>query len=197
VTLLGGRLEGRSSHEQQPKQPSTMPMTTLTIQEVNNIISEHFIKIFGNVVEHYPAAAIGILKNRPFQNSNDISVAINNFLDKLEMKEKQTILQLYPDLVAKLTDLSKFMLHIEQYQRISGADRLTIEDKQKLGELNKLYREKFGFPFITYGKEYKDVFTIFSEMETRIENNIEEEIDLAMTEVKKIGRLRICEILQR
>jgi hypothetical protein len=65
-----------------------MPMTTLTIQEVNNIISEHFIKIFGNVVEHYPAAAIGILKNRPFQNSNDISVAINNFLDKLEMKGK-------------------------------------------------------------------------------------------------------------
>jgi 2-oxo-4-hydroxy-4-carboxy--5-ureidoimidazoline (OHCU) decarboxylase len=56
----------------------------------------------------------------------------------LFISEKQTILQLYPDLVAKLTDLSKFMLHIEQYQRISGADRLTIEDKQKLGELNKL-----------------------------------------------------------
>ncbi|XP_063923303.1 2-oxo-4-hydroxy-4-carboxy-5-ureidoimidazoline decarboxylase-like [Zophobas morio] len=174
-----------------------MPMTILTIQEVNNIISEHFIKIFGNVVEHYPAAAIGILRCRPFKNAGDISVAFNKFLDKLSLREKQNILQLYPDLVAKLADLSKFMLHIEQYQRISGADLLTIEDKQKLGQLNKRYREKFGFPFVTYGKEYKDVFTIFSEMETRIENNIEEETELAINEVKKIGKLRICEILQR
>ncbi|RZC37557.1 2-oxo-4-hydroxy-4-carboxy-5-ureidoimidazoline decarboxylase, partial [Asbolus verrucosus] len=159
-----------------------MPMTTLTIQEVNNIISEHFIKIFGNVVEHYPAAAIGILKNRPFHNAKDISAAINNFLDKLSFREKQNVLRLYPDLVAKLADLSKFMLHIEQYQRISGADLLTIEDKQKLGQLNKRYREKFGFPFITFGKENKDVFTIFAEMETRIENNVEQETELAIKE---------------
>lgn len=63
-------------------------MTTLSIHEVNNIISEHFIKIFGNVIEHYPAAAIGILKYRPFQSANDISNAINKFLDKLSLTGK-------------------------------------------------------------------------------------------------------------
>lgn len=62
-----------------------MPLTILTIQEVNNIISEHFIKIFGNVVEHSPAAAIGILKKRPFKNVTDISNAVNSFLDTLTL----------------------------------------------------------------------------------------------------------------
>ncbi|EFA02262.1 2-oxo-4-hydroxy-4-carboxy-5-ureidoimidazoline decarboxylase [Tribolium castaneum] len=173
-----------------------MLLTRLSIQEVNNIISEHFIKIFGNVIEHYPAAAIGILKFRPFRNATDISTAINNFLDQLSLKEKQRILLLYPDLVGKLADLSIFMLQIDQYQRVSGADQLTIDDKHKLGKLNKRYREKFGFPFITYGKANKNVFTIFSEIETRIENSVEEETEIALSEVKKIGKLRICEILQ-
>lgn len=62
----------------------------LSINEVNNLISEHFIKIFGNVVEHFPAAAIGILKNRPFSNPKDISQAINNYLDTLKLNGKFT-----------------------------------------------------------------------------------------------------------
>lgn len=63
-----------------------MLIAHLTINEVNDIVSEHFIKIFGNVVEHYPTAAIGILKNRPFKNATEISEAIDNYLDNLNLQ---------------------------------------------------------------------------------------------------------------
>lgn len=53
----------------------------LTLQEVNNLLSESFIRIFGNIVEHYPAAAIGILKCRPFSDVESIVQAINDILD--------------------------------------------------------------------------------------------------------------------
>lgn len=59
-----------------------MPVT-LSIDEVNKLTSDLFIKIFGNVVEHYSCAAIGILKCKPFTCAEDISVAIDHYLDLL------------------------------------------------------------------------------------------------------------------
>lgn len=54
---------------------------SLSVEDVNKLSSDQFIKLFGNVVEHYPSAAIGILKKRPFQEVNDISTSINNYLN--------------------------------------------------------------------------------------------------------------------
>lgn len=56
----------------------------LSIDEVNGLISEHFIKIFGNVVQNSTATAIGILKYRPFGNVKDLQNAIEVYLDSLK-----------------------------------------------------------------------------------------------------------------
>lgn len=53
----------------------------LTIQEVNNLLSESFVRIFGNIVEHFPAAAISILKCRPFSDVEAIIQAFHSLLD--------------------------------------------------------------------------------------------------------------------
>lgn len=60
----------------------------LTVQEVNNLLSESFVRIFGNIVEHFPAAAIGILKHRPFSCVESIIQAINDLLDGLKNSGK-------------------------------------------------------------------------------------------------------------
>lgn len=65
-----------------------MSVTCISLNEVNNLASDLFIKIFGNVVEHYPAAAIGILKNRPFKDVEDISLAVNGYIDSLNSAGK-------------------------------------------------------------------------------------------------------------
>lgn len=61
---------------------------SLTIKDVNNLTSDRFIKVFGNVVELYPAAAIGILKNRPFSSLQDIINAIGVHIDGLPSNGK-------------------------------------------------------------------------------------------------------------
>lgn len=60
-----------------------MPPISLSIDDVNKLPSDKFIKIFGNVVEHYSPAAIGILKFRPFESADHISEAIEDYLDLL------------------------------------------------------------------------------------------------------------------
>lgn len=60
----------------------------LTVQEVNNLLSESFVRIFGNIVEHFPAAAIGILKCRPFRDVESIIQSINDLVDGLKQNGK-------------------------------------------------------------------------------------------------------------
>ncbi|XP_018563760.1 2-oxo-4-hydroxy-4-carboxy-5-ureidoimidazoline decarboxylase [Anoplophora glabripennis] len=163
----------------------------LTVEEVNNLESETFVRIFGNTVEHFPAAAIAILKNRPFLDIDDIIKAVTDFLDSLKVYEKERILQLYPDVVNKLFYSSQLPLKRE----IRGSDHLTVDDKTKLRELDDNYKVKFGFPFIIDNKE-KDVNTIFSEIISRLQNSKEKEIDNTMRIVKNIVKLRIHEIVR-
>lgn len=62
-----------------------MALTQLSIEEVNNLPSNHFINIFGNIVERYPTAAIKILKYRPFNKMQDIVDAFYSYLNGLNV----------------------------------------------------------------------------------------------------------------
>ncbi|KAK9869943.1 hypothetical protein WA026_006041 [Henosepilachna vigintioctopunctata] len=174
-----------------------MALSALSIEEVNSLISEHFIKIFGNVVEHCPAAAIGILKYRPFHSTVDICKAIVNYLDGLNINEKENILRSHQDFVAQLAHLSTLQLErrVKKRDRAISLEALTVSDKRRLNLLNNKYKEKFGFPFIIFGK--RNIDHIFNEMEKRMENCSETEIIVALQEVKKISRVRIHEIIRR
>ncbi|XP_060532087.1 2-oxo-4-hydroxy-4-carboxy-5-ureidoimidazoline decarboxylase-like [Cylas formicarius] len=168
----------------------------LTIQDVNGLESDRFIKIFGNVVEHCLAAGIGILKNRPFNSVEDVVHAVVTYLDNLKLTEKEKILQLYPDSVSKLAGFSNSMLEFNTHQKIVNSSRsLRFEEKKRLKQLSKDYRDYFGFPFIICSKE-DDIDTICATMESRLKNCKEKEIEIAMNEVKKICKLRIHEIVQ-
>ncbi|KAL3267404.1 hypothetical protein HHI36_011533 [Cryptolaemus montrouzieri] len=174
-----------------------MVLTALSIDEVNCLISEHFIKIFGNIVEHCPAAAIGILKYRPFNSTSEICTAITNYLDGLSVNEKQNIICFHQDFVTKLVHQSRLELERRSNKRNQGIfmDMLTISDKRRLNSLNNKYKEKFGFPFVIFGKRNLD--RVLNEIEKRMENDTEKEIDVAIQEIKKISRIRIHEIIRR
>lgn len=63
-----------------------MCLTRLTLEEVNNLSSNDFIQIFGNIIERCPIAAIKILKYRPFHTVQDLIKAFNGYLDTLNFK---------------------------------------------------------------------------------------------------------------
>lgn len=65
-----------------------MALIQLTLEEVNSLPSNDFIKVFGNIIERYPTAAIKILKFRPFCKVDDLIDAFNNYLDGLNIVGK-------------------------------------------------------------------------------------------------------------
>ncbi|CAG9767046.1 unnamed protein product [Ceutorhynchus assimilis] len=170
----------------------------LTIQEVNSLESDRFIKIFGNIVEHCLAAGIGILKNRPFQNIDGVVAAIEQYLENLKLQEKIKVLQLYPDSVSKLAGFSNSMLEFNTHQKIISTESRTslrYEEKKRLKQLTKSYRDKHGFPFIICAKE-ENIDSLCAEIETRLMNHTRNETEIALKEVNKICKMRIYEIIK-
>ncbi|KAF5282159.1 hypothetical protein FQR65_LT02856 [Abscondita terminalis] len=170
---------------------------SMCLDEVNKLPSEQFIKIFGNVVEHSPAAAICILKNRPFHDVASISSAINIYLDSLSSQELMSVVQLHPDLAGKLAELGKMSTESTFEQSTMGLLNLSTEEKHKLIHLNEEYKKRFGFPFIVCIRETNGLCDIVQLIQQRLGNSIDEELKTSIAEVKKISRLRVQALVKQ
>ena len=80
----------------------------------------------------------------------------------------------------------------EEQSGINTASQQTIE---ALAEANKKYEEKFGYIFIVCatGKSAEEMLT---QLETRLQNSPEVEIEIAADEQNKITKLRIEKLLE-
>ena len=80
----------------------------------------------------------------------------------------------------------------EEQGGINTASQQTIEE---LAEGNKKYEEKFGYIFIVCatGKSAEEMLT---QLETRLQNSPEVEIEIAADEQNKITKLRIEKLLE-
>ncbi|MBD0352667.1 MAG: 2-oxo-4-hydroxy-4-carboxy-5-ureidoimidazoline decarboxylase [Flavisolibacter sp.] len=76
----------------------------------------------------------------------------------------------------------------------SGVKTTTPQVLEQLAEGNRLYEEKFGYIFIVCatGKSAEEMLRI---LRSRLPNNPEEEIKIAMSEQNKITKLRLEKLL--
>lgn len=79
-------------------------------------------------------------------------------------------------------------------QNSAGLDKLSATNKGKMNLMNEEYKIKFGFPFIICVRENK-AESILNGLTDRLQSSYEVEIETGIAEVKKICRLRICEII--
>ena len=79
-------------------------------------------------------------------------------------------------------------------QHESNLDNCTKEELEEFTRLNEDYKKKFNFPFIiaVAGLNKKQILDSFKY---RIKKNINEEFDEAKIQVKKIGNIRLEQIL--
>ncbi|MBD0286266.1 MAG: 2-oxo-4-hydroxy-4-carboxy-5-ureidoimidazoline decarboxylase [Flavisolibacter sp.] len=76
----------------------------------------------------------------------------------------------------------------------AGVKSTTPQALEQLAEGNRLYKEKFGYIFIVCatGKSAEEMLRI---LRSRLPNNPEEEIKIAMSEQNKITKLRLEKLL--
>lgn len=164
----------------------------LSISSVNNLNSDDFVKNFGNVVEMTPSCAAGVCSERPFSSFDSFVAAMCQFIDNLPKDGREEILRNHPDLADRLESLTP---ESQREQTQAGITTLSVEQIQQLKHYNKLYKEKFGFPFVICARlNNKDA--ILSGIRTRLNNDREQELKCGIEEVKKIMLLRMKDLVE-
>jgi len=104
-------------------------------------------------------------------------------------EEQLALIVAHPELLGRL-EAAQLTESSRQEQSSAGLDRCTAEQKSRMRELNRAYREKFGFPFVVAVKGL-DWGGIVERIEARVANSPEVEFDTALREIGRIARFRL------
>ena len=156
------------------------------IAKLNQMSREEFTAALGNIWEETPEIAQKAWHNRPFADLDALYESMVAVVQKMSEKEQLDLIEAHPDLGAK----TKMAEASVEEQAGVGLDRLSESEYQRFQNLNKAYKDKFGFPFIVAVK-YHTKESILEAFESRLKNNREQEKQQALTEISKIARLRL------
>ena len=158
----------------------------MKLQDVNALDAMGFESAFGDIAEHSPWVAQEAHACRPFASREHMIKTFEQVISKASDAAKLTLLRAHPDLAtrAKLTEDSS------REQKGVGLDTLTPEEFVRFNELNSVYKERNGFPFI-FAVKGATKHQILAGFESRIDNDHDLEFETALEQVGRIIRFRL------
>ncbi|MBY5463656.1 2-oxo-4-hydroxy-4-carboxy-5-ureidoimidazoline decarboxylase [Rhizobium leguminosarum] len=158
---------------------------------------EDFVSRFGGVFEHSPFIAERAYDAGPViepLTAAGVHASLTAIFRAASPQERLGVLNAHPDLAGRLAISGELTEDSRKEQAGAGLDRLSPAEYTRFTELNSIYVEKFGFPFIIAVKGLgKD--DILSAFETRIGNDRHEEFVTATAQVERIALLRLTSML--
>jgi OHCU decarboxylase len=142
------------------------------------------------VFEQSPWVAERAWAGRPFGSVDALYGAMMDAVERAPHEVRMGLIRSHPDLAANVS----LTQESEQEQAAAGLDRLTQEQFERITWLTTAYRARFGFPFIVCAREHTPD-TIIAAAEQRTESDREHEEQTAMTEIAKIARLRLADLI--
>ena len=162
------------------------------INKINKLSQSEFIKVFANIFENARWIAEELYNQKPFNSFEELSSKILNIFETATKEKQLKILKAHPDLADKAA-INSLTKNSRTEQSDAGLDQCSEEEFKEFKDLNKKYKQKFGFPLIIAAKG-KNKIDILCEFKKRILNSPENEFNEAIIQVGKIANLRLNEI---
>ena len=162
-----------------------------SLSEINALTAVDFTRVLGAVFEHSPWIAERAAARRPFASVDSLHAAMCEIVSSAKPDEQLTLLRAHPDLVGciVLTAESK------GEQTAAGLGDLSVDEVALFARCNRDYKTRFGFPFIICARRNKKD-AILAAFPLRLQNSLETERTTALTEIYKIARLRLADLIQ-
>lgn len=167
----------------------------LSLNTINELPRDSFVKYFGQVVEHSAWVAEKTYEYRPFSSISQLHHAMVEVVKAAGEQTWKDILNLHPELSGKEAEegtLTKFS--VSEQVRL-GLHTLNRHGVLAVREFNQKYHEKFGFPFVVCVRLLKDMAELFAEMDRRLALAPELELRNGIDQVFEIGRFRLNELV--
>jgi 2-oxo-4-hydroxy-4-carboxy-5-ureidoimidazoline decarboxylase len=169
-------------------------MSTVTLERINAMTPQAFVGALGGVFEHSPWIAESAFVARPFANVTELHEAMINAVMRAARERQLALLNAHPELAGKEARARALTSSSAAEQASVGLNALSREEIQLLARWNREYREKFGFPFIIAVRRHTKA-SIFREIERRLANDTETELNDCLEQVFLITRLRLEALL--
>ena len=163
-----------------------------TIDKINKLSRSEFVEIFANIFEKTKWIAEKLYNQKPFDDFKDLCSKMLGIFETAGKETQLKILEAHPDIADKVT-VNLLTSNSRSEQSNAGLDQCSEEEFNEFKNLNKSYRQKYGFPFVIAVKG-KNKIEILSKFRKRILNSVDEEFSEAIIQIGKIANLRLNEI---
>ena len=170
-------------------------MTALSLATLERGSRAAFVAALGGVFERSPWVAAAAWEQRPFNSRAALHRAMVDIVRGAGHERQLALIRAHPELAgskalaAGLTDASK------AEQSSAGLTRASPEELARFAELNRRYRERFGFPFVmaVRGRSKDEILAAFAE---RLAQPPEAEFARALDEIARIAELRLAALIE-
>jgi len=157
-----------------------------------------FVERFGDIFEHTPAIAerahrAGLTAEH--DKADGLHDALMRAARALSRDEKLALIKAHPELAGREAAAGTLTEGSTTEQGRLGFTALTRGELERVSDINRRYRERFGFPVIVALALHRTRDTVISEMERRIANDADTEIANAMEQIGHITRGRLAKKL--
>ncbi len=118
--------------------------------------------------------------------------AMTGVLGEATEEEKLAFIRAHPDLAGKAARARDLEPDSTREQASAGLDSLSEADFTLFMDLNRRYREKFGFPFIIAVRDHT-LDSIIEAFQRRLGSDSQTEITEALVNIGRIVSLRVAE----
>lgn len=149
-----------------------------------------FVARLGGVAEGSPWVADRAWGLGPFADAAETADAFARVVRAAAPGEQLALIRAHPELAGRAALAGELTGESAGEQRSAGLDRLTADDRERLGRLNAAYRERFGFPYVVCVRG-RGVAAILADAQERLANAADAERARAIEEIVAIMRMRI------
>jgi chitin deacetylase len=153
-----------------------------------------FVEYFGDVFEHTPQIAERAYRAglSAVQDSADgLHAALMRVVQAMSRDEKLALIRAHPELAGREAAAGGLTQDSTSEQGRLGFTALTRTELDRVADINRRYRDKFGFPVIVALARHQTRDTVIAEMERRIDSDPDAEIATALEQIGHIARARL------
>ena len=150
-----------------------------------------FVARFGAVFEHSPWVAERAWPAGPFASVDALHGAMMRAVAGAGEDEQLALVRAHPELAGREAAEGGLTRHSSREQQRLGLASLGKQEFLKIREINRAYREKFGFPCIVALRLHASRDSVMEEMRRRLKNSREVELQNALQQIGHIARGRL------
>ena len=120
----------------------------LTLEQLNAATHAEFTALLEGTYEHSPWVAEGVWAERPFASLAALKFALAESVRKASRAQQLALIRAHPELAGKAMVSNTLTAESTNEQSKAGLTNCTPEEMALIGQLNRDYLARFGFPFI-------------------------------------------------